>query len=115
MESNEVGMESIRRKCTCRDAIHTLRDSICLTAITYQSFGLDKNEKDFRTFIFGAPVGLDVHLSVLLLRFGIRWRFAHISAITFAVPGDLEIFGVNTPKNAQNNTTQMGGVILGTT
>ena len=44
-------------KCTCGDAIHATRDYIRLSAITYQSFGLDKNKALVETsaLFFGAP------------------------------------------------------------
>ena len=49
---SQDGMQSFRRnlcnqsegKYTYGDTIHAMRDYIRLTAITYQSFGLDKNK-----------------------------------------------------------------------
>ena len=44
-------------KYTCGDAIHATRDYIRLAAITYQSFGLDKNKALLsKCFIFWLPL-----------------------------------------------------------
>ncbi len=59
-------MESIRRKYTCGDAIHAMRDYIRLTAITYQSFGLDKNKTVRRlSYFLEAPPRLELGVKVL--------------------------------------------------
>ena len=44
-----------KEKCTCGDAIHAARDYIRLTAIPYQSFGLDRKKQVSRLAFFLAP------------------------------------------------------------
>ena len=48
-------------RCTCGDAIHATRDYIHLTAITYQSFGLDKKKTVRRlSFFLEAPPRIEL-------------------------------------------------------
>ena len=46
-----------KEKYTCGDDMHIPRDYIRLTAITYQSFGLDKKRRSRCFVFFGTPCG----------------------------------------------------------
>ena len=62
---------------TCGGAIHATRDYIRLTAITYQSFGLDrKKQVDRPAFFLGAPQRAQNHC----LRFYLSLPLIHLSA-----------------------------------
>ncbi len=51
----QVVCNQSEEKYTCGDAIHAMHDYIRLTAITCQSFGLDKNKTARRLSYFLAP------------------------------------------------------------